>query len=451
MTRLTDTELTRRAIALLFNRVSGMEWHYFEVMQEKTSSRDATVFSLEKLVPEGDGYRWPSDEDPPSLINTFETLLLEFQRRPRIANEAFRRIFDMEEIPEDTGAFTGMLGELNKKERQKREAKWQKLVSAGMCSDRVSVVAEGDSWFQYPTLRVLGFRVRDVVKDIIDHLLGRDDVCLKSIAAGGDWLSNMLHSREYLPELSTLEPEAFLFSGGGNDMLGDGRAGNMVVSRRNALASLPPDSYRGKLLALRKNEASDRPGFDAARFENGLKVLSEGFFQFADLLLVQYLLFFTNIRLPLRFKRMVVVTQGYDFAIPTPGSTAPWYRLRKWVNKFAGSGKWLWVPFEKKKLSKDQKRDAAYAMVWEFNELLISIVMSGFFDYIYHVDSRGLAREDDWYDEIHLKSGSFRKVSALFALALREGLDTDGPLRRTYTIEDLPRALELWSEPLAPG
>ncbi|MFC1662284.1 hypothetical protein ACFL3S_12675 [Gemmatimonadota bacterium] len=320
---------------------------------------------------------------------------------------------------------------------------------AGRCQECLTVLAEGDSWFQFPTLWVGKVKVRDVVKDIIDHLMGRQDLCVKSIAAGGDWLSNMLHSREYLPELSTIEPDVFLFSGGGNDMLGGGRAGNMVVHRRRVLESLAEDPPRERLFALRSQQLGGAAHFHPQRYEHGLKVLAKEFFAFGDLLLVQYLLFLFNLRLAGRFSEMAIVTQGYDFVLPTRKSTAPWYSLRRWVNLFIGSGNWLWVPFEQKKLTDDQKRDAVYAMVTEFNQLLLSIVGSGHFDPIFHIDSRGLARPEDWYDEIHLMSGSFKKVASLYVLAFQKyvrGLETTW---RSYSAEDLDEARDAWDASLS--
>jgi hypothetical protein len=87
-------------------------------------------------------------------------------------------------------------------------------------------------------------------------------------------------------------------------------------------------------------------------------------------------------------------------------------------------------------------------MVTEFNELLISIVGSGNFDPIFHVDSRGLANPGDWYDEIHLEGSSFRDVASLYVLALRDYFEGSETRHRTYSTDDLDRARDGWKLPL---
>ncbi|MFC1662283.1 hypothetical protein ACFL3S_12670, partial [Gemmatimonadota bacterium] len=61
MPALSDQELANRAIHLLFNRVPGLEWHYFQVDLEAVK-RVAHPFHLEQLKPEGGGYRWEGPE-----------------------------------------------------------------------------------------------------------------------------------------------------------------------------------------------------------------------------------------------------------------------------------------------------------------------------------------------------------------------------------------------------
>ena len=98
---------------------------------------------------------------------------------------------------------------------------------------------------------------------------------------------------------------------------------------------------------------------------------------------------------------------------------------------------------EKKGLTDREKKNALYAMLQEYNELLISIVKSGLFDPIFHIDSRGLAKRDDWFDEIHLKSDSFKDVARLYYLCMHEFFK--GKTSGVYSAEDdLKRAQRLW-------
>ena len=113
--------------------------------------------------------------------------------------------------------------------------------------------------------------------------------------------------------------------------------------------------------------------------------------------------------------------------------------LRRLVNKLMGSGKWLWLPLEQKRLSDDEKRAVIYAMITEFNELLVALAWSGRFPHLYHVDCRGVARSDqDWYDEIHLTSQAFQRAASLFDACLAQALATPPATQKVFTVADLP-------------
>lgn len=145
---------------------------------------------------------------------------------------------------------------------------------------------------------------------------------------------------------------------------------------------------------------------------------------------------------------MLVVTQGYDYAVPRK-STARRLSAQRLVNRLTKSGKWLWEPFEKKELSEHQKKDATYAMIMEFNEVLASIARSGRVAPIAHIDCRGIANsEADWYDEIHLTSSAFERVAKLYVLCMRDWLDPGRSLRQVYTTKDQRSAEEVWKKKL---
>ena len=455
MSLLPNSELVRRAVHVLRNKVPGLEWYYFDVnLAQQCDGEDTAIFR--RLERKGTEYAWPTDQPRPSTQKIFAALFAVLNQHPQVGAEAFRRIFDLDAIPNQSGAFSGRLGDLNEKEQSKRTKRFLKLVQQGACRNRVVVLAEGDSWFQFPRIS-WGPLKRDVVRDILDHLIDRGDVCLESIAAGGDWLSNMLHSREYVDVLSQLEPDIFLFSGGGNDLLGEGRAGNMVVHKRRAIDDLRDSDLRLNLWKKRKCQYSCRHHsqkpyfFDEARFASGLRVLADEFFQFLNLVFVQYLLFLQNLRQSHRFRAMLVVTQGYDFAVPKAKSTAPFWAIRRYVNHIAGSGKWLWIPFAKKELDDAQMKNAAYAMVLEFNELLVSIATSGRFGPMAHIDCRGLAESDeDWYDEIHLTSKAFKRVAKLYVLCMHDWLTPKRELCQVYSTDDNSEAEAAWKRSLPP-
>jgi hypothetical protein len=70
------------------------------------------------------------------------------------------------------------------------------------------IVAEGDSWFTYPNLDVVGAL--------------NDKYAISHLAAAGDTLTQMLSQDEYLHEVHRVGAQILLLSGGGNDALGGG-------------------------------------------------------------------------------------------------------------------------------------------------------------------------------------------------------------------------------------
>ena len=80
------------------------------------------------------------------------------------------------------------------------------------------IVSEGDSWFQYP-LRLV---------DIIDHLSA--EYAIRSLDAAGDTLQNMFEEGEYIEAIQETGASVFLFSGGGNDVLGAATSRSICVT-----------------------------------------------------------------------------------------------------------------------------------------------------------------------------------------------------------------------------
>jgi hypothetical protein len=372
-------------------------------------------------------------------------LLRVFNDEPRVAHEVFRRIFDVNQIPGESGADAGLTGKLNRKEREYRLRRYEADVRAGRCRNRPIVVAEGDSWFQFPgftLLRIGSWRVHvEFVREIIDHLIASKRYCVRSLAAGGDWLSHMLRTEDYIEPLSRIEPDVFLFSGGGNDLLAEGRVGNMVRHKRRLDATREEnreevraiERVAAQLTELRARTTAARgTPFDAESYRRGVRFLSKDFVSFMNLALVQYFMFFLSLTHS-KLATMTVITQGYDFPIPTRTSTAPWYSLRRWVNKGLGSGKWLWMPLEQKRLDEEDKRATAYAMITEFNELLAALAECGWFPRLYHADLRGIARSPaDWYDEIHLTSDAFARAAAVFDACIQDALPAQPGGRKVF-------------------
>src|SRR5690606_30178967 len=126
---------------------------------------------------------------------------------------------DGRKILNDSDARNGIIGLLNKKRQVERQQLFHDRVAAGVDRDKIRIVTEGDSWFNYPTK----------LKDVVDHLF--DEFSIFSLCYGGDWLSNIYQEREYLTALRLYKPDVFLISGGGNDLVGNKRMSREVLKK----------------------------------------------------------------------------------------------------------------------------------------------------------------------------------------------------------------------------
>ena len=112
----------------------------------------------------------------------------------------------------------------------------------------IKVLAEGDSWFNLPDLLY--------PKDAIDILSRTHNVV--SVAKWGDTVENMLAQKQYVAEAEVGNFRHFLFSGGGNDVLGS--IGMYVKTRK------PGDT-----------DPANAPGYVKASFSTKVKGIISGY------------------------------------------------------------------------------------------------------------------------------------------------------------------------------
>lgn len=99
---------------------------------------------------------------------------------------------------------------------------------------RISVLAEGDSWFRLPDFFLLRYP-----KDCVDILSETHQV--KPVAFWGDEIARMVNAtnrRNYLVPLNSGLYRHFIFSGGGNDVLGSIKT---YVRRKGSAGTNPAD------------------------------------------------------------------------------------------------------------------------------------------------------------------------------------------------------------------
>ncbi len=230
--------------------------------------------------------------------------------------------------------------------------------------DGVKIVAEGDSWFQYPL----------ILKDVIDQLCDLDKFkyAIYGLSEAGDLLSNIVREDEITAAIENENPDVFLISGGGNDMVGNERMASMVH----------------KYSHNRKVENYPNKKFD----------------EFLDEIEDIYRNLFT--RLLAKRRHLKIVCHGYDFAIPN-------------------AGKWLGKPLEKQKIvDKTLQKGIVAVMIDRFNERLNAIA-NDFVGSVYHVDCRSVVT--DWYDELHPKNTSYFKVAERFDEVIKKALSDNLP------------------------
>ncbi len=145
--------------------------------------------------------RWESGRfvyqgDPPAMKDVLAAVFTVADQYPMIFADLARRIFDQNAIANESEAAKGLLGRFNRKEQKRRKARYLKKISRGFRADpeNIVILAEGDSWFQYPRL----FGLLEPVKDIVDWLIEDKLYAVYSLAYGGDWLSNIFYLGEYI-------------------------------------------------------------------------------------------------------------------------------------------------------------------------------------------------------------------------------------------------------------
>ena len=428
--------------ALMLNRVEGLEWYYFDLNLNQHGSELIESWKKEDIrswlaLIEGENghFRYAnssnSGQEPPQPV-MFTALLQAMQSAPELPRRALLRMFDRNDpvIRLGAAANEGLMGFFNRRSQKRRRKDFFRKIREGFRdeADNIVVLAEGDSWFEFP--RTAGI---DQVKDVIDWLGKKRDLSVYSLAAGGDWLSNMIHSGEYIELLPVVMPDALLLSAGGNDLLGGYRLASMLRSaRQGQRQNFDAAPHLQRLLEKRcQPQPKD---FDAGLYERGLSWLRDEFFQFLNHCFTQYFLFVAQVSQLERYAHLKFFTHGYDFAIPSDKRRGIF--MRRILNYFLNSGNWLYDPLMMQGITdpKDQ-RAVVYTLICEFNEMMIQLATYQGFPHLYHIDCRGTAQsQDDWFDEIHLESKSYEKVADTFHRAIKATREEPSPQQKVFPV-----------------
>ena len=279
-------------------------------------------------------------------------------------SDAFRPVITPHpDIIEDKGlegAF--LLNSFNSLARWRRNAVYRRRIKRW---NGIRIVAEGDSWFQYPLL----------LKDTIDHLIDLDqfEYAVYGLSEAGDLMSNIIKEDEITEAVQREKPHVFLISGGGNDMVGNERMATLV--HKFSANRLPQNYPNAK--------------FDA--FLDELGNLYHGLFH----------------RLLAEHPHLKILCHGYDNAIPK-------------------NGKWLGKPLQKQNITDESlQRKIVAEMIKRFNQRLQQVA-SEFVGSVFHVDCQNLIGElPNWHDELHPKNEGYLKVAKKFDETIKEALATE--------------------------
>lgn len=253
------------------------------------------------------------------------------------------------------------LDSLNARGAKRRQEDFERRVAAR--PDAVRLLAEGDSWFEFPVGPPIG------VRDLISYLLPYYPVYC--VSAAGDTLQNMVMGLDQLEELvAKTKPHAFLFSAGGNDIAGP--------------------EFKAYLKGY-------NPGFGPEDY------VSVNFSAFMKVVESNYNLILS--RLTRHFPKMRIYCHGYDWSIPRA------------TGRF---GIWLWPSLESLEVPLDMRAAVVAIMIDRFNEML-KRQASLFGGKVTHIDCRGVVTATRWFDELHPDSEAFSDIAKKFI----ERIDAD--------------------------
>ena len=249
------------------------------------------------------------------------------------------------------------------------------------------LLAEGDSWFHFPIF------LRDVVVQLSpDHLVW-------PLGAAGGTLDQMVNGEGpgrtpgYLAALCEWGDlaRAFLFSGGGNDLIGEG-----------------PDGASAILSFARRFEPGRSAAWhvDTPEFHRKLALYEATY---------RHLIAEVGARRP----NLPIVIHAYDYVLPCPFHRDDRRRPR-WMARDRFFGSVLpQLGIVDPQLQSAALRHVVDKMNIVQRKLAGGNVAGGAFAHVFHVDLRGALGPNDWADELHPTNAGYAKVAQRFRKVLR--------------------------------
>lgn len=239
-------------------------------------------------------------------------------------------------------------------ERENRLQDYRRRLDSGYSGP--IIVDEGDSWFQYPFL----------LTETIDQVMLKYPVY--SLSGAGHLLTDMRAQDEYTEVIRCERADFFLLSGGGNDLLENGRLAEFLHVYRKGMSA-------GDVINQAKLKA----------FLDGIAAIHDQMFA----------------NLTREFPALKILCHGYDYALPRKGSP------------------WLGQPLALRRVPSSLWRDVVRKIIDAFNTSLKSMERN-YRGHVYHVDCRKVVGgANNWYDELHPTSGAFARIAEQFLARMR--------------------------------
>ncbi len=297
-------------------------------------------------------------------------------------------------VASNKNKFSVSQGEAMLKRIDQAIAAREKESRVGTKARAIRLVAEGDSWFDFK-----------IAPDVIDWLRKDHSYDIVNIAKGGACIYEMAYGpdndsifdifgrdasqlEEVVKKIREHQPQAFLFSAGGNDFVGP----EFILTIRHALA---------------KKSGVNAPLVDALFRED----VEPGF-----RLVIETVIAATRQQ---GLGDIPVILHGYDYVFPD-GRAA----LNLGIKKI---GPWMHPSFElkgyayKKKSDLDLRRKIVGTMIDTIYEMLHRLKAD--YPNIHIVDVRGtLPSPSEWNDELHPTAAGFRKVASRFNEVIKRAL-----------------------------
>jgi len=248
-------------------------------------------------------------------------------------------------------------------------------------------IAEGDSWFDYPPSWLEDPDKGDLINQLNTFKSeGERKFNILRVAEAGDTLENMVfgndlnrlgdpEKNQFLRTLALVrkyKPQFVLFSGGGNDVVGDGL-----------------DAFI--------NHSAIKDKFGLLRNDYVDYILENVFQEVFETFITQIVDIDNNIQ---------IFLHGYGYAIPNGKPVIG-------DKKFGFIGPWMAPTFARKRIDFEVGQKIITELIDKLNSFLEKIAQEHRQN-VHYLDLRDVIQPDDWANELHLTVTGYEKVTEVY-------------------------------------